>query len=125
MAKLPLPVSALIGVFTVANLAISVVYVMTMVYGGLLVNISTLPWAMRWPQYFSFFRYGYETLVVTELHGLTFHDVVIPGVDVTGDDILKARGFSLDHRGPNLLAMTGLACAFILMGYAALAHISK
>jgi ATP-binding cassette subfamily G (WHITE) protein 2 len=111
--------SAVIGVFALANLAVSVCYVVAMLFGGLLVNLASLPAWVRWIQYLSFFRYGYEALAVTEMHGLTFE----PGI--SGDTILSMRGLRLDMRATDLLAMLALACAFLALSLLALHRISS
>jgi len=105
--------SAWIGVFTIANLAVSVAFVVSMIFGGLLVNLDTLPVFMQWIKYLSFFKYGYESLAVTELHGLTFEGI-------SGDDILKIRGFSLDARPTDLMALALLSVVFSVLAYVAL-----
>jgi ATP-binding cassette subfamily G (WHITE) protein 2 len=111
--------SSAIGVFALANLAVSVVYVVAMIFGGLLVNLASLPAWVRWIQYLSFFKYGYEALAVTEMHGLTFE----PGI--SGDAILLMRGLRLDMRSTDLLAMLALACAFLALSLFALHRISS
>jgi len=117
--------SAAIGVFVIANLAISVAFVVSMIYGGMLVQLSTLHPAMRWLQHLSFFKYGYESLAITELHGLIFHNVTYPGDTVTGDEILQRRGIDIDSRGTALFAMLLLAIAFASMAYMFLLRIAR
>lgn len=112
--------SAAIGVFMLANLAVSVAYVITMIFGGLLVNVQNLPWFIRWIQYLSFFKYGYESLAVTELHGLTFETRLVPGippVPVSGDQILADRGFDISNRPMDIIAMLILSLLFCFMSY--------
>lgn len=110
--------SAAIGNFMLANLAVSVVYVVTMIFGGLLVNIKDLPVYVHWLQYVSFFRFGYEALCTTEMHGLTFNTTIGPlHVPVTGDQILEDRGLSLDNRPMDIFAMLLMTMVFTALSY--------
>ncbi|GBG33892.1 ABC transporter G family member 1 [Hondaea fermentalgiana] len=117
--------SAAIGIFVIANLAVSVAFVVSMIYGGVLVDLSSLPAGLRWLEHFSFFKYGYEALAVTELHGLQFHDVNAPGDHITGDQILLARGLSIDNRVYDIIAMLLLAVLFAALAYAFLLRIAR
>ncbi len=113
--------SALIGIFAIANLAVSVVYVVMMVFGGLLVNLDTLPGFLHWIQQISFFRHAYACLSITELHGLKFK--ISKFIYLSGDKYLEQQGFDLDDRPRCLLIMWTMTMVFLFLGYVALSRL--
>ena len=56
--------------FAIANLIAPLVIVMFLLPSGFLVNIADLPVYWRWLKYVSFFRYGFEALMINEFSGL-------------------------------------------------------
>ncbi|KAI6650416.1 ATP-binding cassette sub-family G member 2-like isoform X3 [Oopsacas minuta] len=73
----PFVYGALVNDFAVANLLTALTFVMMMIFGGLLVNISTLPIWLQWIQYLSIFRLSISTLSINELLGLNFSQVTL------------------------------------------------
>ncbi|PAA61248.1 hypothetical protein BOX15_Mlig010405g1 [Macrostomum lignano] len=65
-------VSASVSVFGIANIFISIIYVFMMVFGGFLMNISSMGDWLAWCKYFSVFNYAYAGLSVNEFVGLDF-----------------------------------------------------
>uniref|UniRef100_A0A1I8HZ52 ABC2_membrane domain-containing protein n=1 Tax=Macrostomum lignano TaxID=282301 RepID=A0A1I8HZ52_9PLAT len=55
-------VSASVSVFGIANIFISIIYVFMMVFGGFLMNISSMGDWLAWCKYFSVFNYAYAGL---------------------------------------------------------------
>lgn len=53
-----------------ANLVAALFCVLTLVFGGFLVEISSVLGFIRWIQYISIFRYGSNALLVNEFMGL-------------------------------------------------------
>ena len=72
-AGFPFLYGALVTNFAVANLLVGLTFVMMMVFGGLLVNITSLPEWIRWIQYLSIFRLSISTLSINELLELEFN----------------------------------------------------
>jgi len=66
-------ISASVRVFAIANLFVSLAYIVMMVFGGLLVNIQTMPSWLSWLQYISIIRYSLNTLSINELQNLTLY----------------------------------------------------
>ncbi|CAF2896306.1 unnamed protein product [Rotaria sp. Silwood2] len=64
-------VSATVRNFGVANLVAALFCVLTLVFGGFLVEISSVLSFLQWIQYFSIFRYGSNALLINEFIGLT------------------------------------------------------
>merc|ERR1719183_2137375 len=59
------------------DIAMSMLFALLLFFtlsGGLLVNIThgTMPDWLRWVQYISVLRYGYESLLVNMFHGVSF-----------------------------------------------------
>jgi len=116
-------VSSVVGIFAIANLVVSVCYVVMMLFGGLLVNLETLPSFLHWLQYLSLFKQGYSALAITELHGLKFE--LAPFVSITGDKYLEEQGFALSDRPRNVSLMAASALVYLLLSYVALVRLRK
>ncbi|KAJ3075249.1 hypothetical protein HK102_005651, partial [Quaeritorhiza haematococci] len=58
----------------VANLLATLVMLFEMLFGGLLLNKSSIPSYMAWLNNFSFFNCALEALVVNEVNGLTLYE---------------------------------------------------
>jgi len=65
-------VSSIVNAFSVANALGSVLLAFFLLFGGYFVSASNLPKYWKWANYISFFKYGFQALVVTEFTGLTF-----------------------------------------------------
>lgn len=82
--------------FAIANLVAPLLIVMFLLPSGFLVNIADLPVYWRWLKYVSFFRYGFEALMINEFKGLELIAVENGRtVPVMGDDILL-KNFNFD-----------------------------
>ena len=110
--------SAAVGVFAIANLVVSVCYVVMMLFGGLLVNLSTLPSFLRWLQYLSLFKQGFEGLSINELHGLEFKLNFL--VKISGDEYLEQQGFDLGDRSHCVALMAASAIVYLGLAFIAL-----
>jgi len=116
-------VSAGVGVFAIANLVVSVVYVVQMLFGGLLVNLATLPDWLGWLPYLSLFKQGFEALSVNELHGLEFK--LLPFVSIAGDKYLEEQGFALGDKPKCVAIMLAWAVAYLALAFVALDRLRK
>ncbi|XP_052071138.1 broad substrate specificity ATP-binding cassette transporter ABCG2-like [Mytilus californianus] len=67
--------SACVTDLGLANVLIAVTYVFMMIFGGLLVNLKSIPDRLRWIQWFSTFRYGLNALEIIELKDLTLNNM--------------------------------------------------
>jgi ATP-binding cassette subfamily G (WHITE) protein 2 len=116
-------VSSAVGVFALANLVVTVCYVVMMLFGGLLVNLDTLPAALHWLQYFSIFKQGYSALAITELHGLKFE--LAPFVSISGDKYLEEQGFATQDRPRNVGLLLASAGLYLFLAYVCLLRLRK
>lgn len=64
--------SATTGVFALANLGIALVYVIMMVFSGLLVNLGTMADWLSWLKYTSIFYFSQNALCINEFKDLEF-----------------------------------------------------
>jgi len=60
--------------YQVANLIAPVFMVLYLLPSGFMINLDSLPVYWRWLKYVSFFRFGFESLVVNEFDGEFFFD---------------------------------------------------
>jgi len=119
--------SSLISVFAIANLTVTLFYVLMMIFSGLLVSINSWPDSSRWVGYLSFTKYSYELFVENEFEGL-----VIPckeeGDPCTGEEVL-APGIldipDLGEKWKKVLALVIYTTGLLFLGYLALLRLKK
>eukprot|EP00759_Apiculatamorpha_spiralis_P028833 PhF_6_TR31356/c0_g1_i1/m.45883/K05681/ABCG2, CD338; ATP-binding cassette, subfamily G (WHITE), member 2 len=106
--------------YQIANLIAPLVLVLYLIPSGFLVSLDSIPWAWRWIKYISFFRYGFEALVINEFDGLTFDCDSNTTICITtsGTDYLN----KVMHFPPeDFTLMTGLTAAsigvYLFFGY--------
>lgn len=122
--------SASIGIMAIATLCLAMAYVFMMVFGGLLINVSSLPVAIQWLQYFSLFRFSTNALAINELVGLEFCDTDVNGTRVNcipGTVYLDAQGIRYDDWGlwQNTVAVSAFLVGFLFLSYVQLRRIPK
>ena len=74
----------------VANLVATVVFLIQLLFGGLLVNVDSLSNGISWLRYLSIFNYAFELLMTNELEGLvmSFDAPNYPAVPVSATRVL-------------------------------------
>jgi len=79
-------IAAIVPSVSVGNFIAVLFMLFCMLFGGFLVNGPSVPAALGWIQYISFFFYGYEAMVVNEFVGLqiTINIAGYPATDVAG-----------------------------------------
>ena len=87
-----------------------------MLFGGFLINIRFLPFALGLFQYISPYRYTLESLLVNELQGrvILFNPQGSIPVKVPAEEVIKFFGFSQKNEKLNLGCLFGLSTTFIL-----------
>ncbi|KAL2912287.1 FAD-dependent urate hydroxylase [Polyrhizophydium stewartii] len=94
-ASVCLAISVVFKDVAVASLIATLVMLFEMLFGGLLLNKSSIPPAFQWLQRLSFFNYAFEALVVNEVNGLTLVEEKFGlKIDVPGSLILQAFGLN-------------------------------
>mmetsp|Transcript_1483 Transcript_1483/g.3563 ORF Transcript_1483/g.3563 Transcript_1483/m.3563 type:complete len:718 (-) Transcript_1483:370-2523(-) len=119
--------SSLISVFAIANLTVTLYYVIMMIFSGLLVSINSWPDYTRWVGYLSFTKYSYELFVENEFTGLT-----IPCVDAgdpcTGEEVLQPDVLDIPELGEKwkkVVALVVYTLGLLTLGYLALVRLKK
>lgn len=99
-----------------ANLIASITMLFQMLFAGVLVNQNSIPLALRWLQYLSFFKYAYEACVANDAAGLRLKDT-ISGVDleIPASVILKSFGLDVNAYYSDLLVCVGLFFGFLVI----------
>lgn len=54
-----------------ANIYAIILILSNSLFGGFLLNKSTMPWYISWMQYLSFWNYAFEALLINELDGFS------------------------------------------------------
>ncbi|XP_045114957.1 protein scarlet-like [Portunus trituberculatus] len=94
-----------------------------LIYGGLFVNLKSLPWYTAWLKYISWFMYTNEALTVTQwkdIKNITCE--MPPGVPCfhTGMEVIEKYAFKPSHLAYDFVMMAVLYCCFHLLGFVAL-----
>nr|CAB3219645.1 ATP-binding cassette sub-family G member 2-like [Phallusia mammillata] len=140
-------VSASVRIFAIANVVVSLPYILMMLFGGFLVNIGTLLDWLEWIKYISIFRYGINALTVNEMSGLVFIDnSSYPGFEpdssnpclskitnlpipncTTGEAYMEVQGIPYGVWGlwQNILALGCMSIFFLFLSYVQLRRVNK
>jgi ATP-binding cassette subfamily G (WHITE) protein 2 len=119
-------VSATVGVFAIANLLCVLIFIIMMIFGGLLVNIGHLGDWIRWLQWLSVIRYSLNTLMINEMKELTFHDT--DNSTTTGVQFLNRQAIAHDtmwEKWQNIMALILIAIGIMCLAYIQLRRIKK
>ena len=87
-------------------------------FGGLFININSIPKYFYWLSYISFAKYGFELMSIIVWDGVT-------GIEcdqavcsaTTGDQVLAQYGFNSSHAGMDVGVLIGLAVFFRTIAY--------
>lgn len=101
-----------------ANLIASLIFVFSMLFGGLLLNNRTNGYLvdLKWT---SFFHYAFESLMVNEFHtlqNLQFDPFGLT-VQISGDDILVNFGLDPDWLSADIGILAAFMFSFMFLGY--------
>ncbi|KAI9339608.1 hypothetical protein BDR26DRAFT_918973 [Obelidium mucronatum] len=87
-----------------ATLVGAILILFKMLFAGLIISQDSIPKALQWIQYISFFRYPYEGMAVNDLGLLQISDTFDgSSVNLPAALILEKFGFKLDNYGQDLL----------------------
>ncbi|XP_033108202.1 broad substrate specificity ATP-binding cassette transporter ABCG2-like [Anneissia japonica] len=123
-STLALCVGARISTVSIATALIPMCFVLMLIFGGLFVNITSLPVWLEWLKYISIFRYSLNTLSVNEFTGMTF----VEGNDTfEGIKYLENQGIPTGTWGlwQNQLALFIMQIIFLTLAYIQLRFIPK
>ncbi len=113
----------------IASLVAALFCVLTLVFGGFLVDISSVVSFLRWIQYLSIFRYAANLLLINEFMGLTFclsNNTQI--CQTNGSEILTE--LNIEHSTSwdlwkNFVALALITIGLLILTYVQLRRIKK
>eukprot|EP00658_Telonema_sp_P-2_P002977 TRINITY_DN11095_c0_g1_i18.p1 TRINITY_DN11095_c0_g1~~TRINITY_DN11095_c0_g1_i18.p1 ORF type:complete len:217 (+),score=68.04 TRINITY_DN11095_c0_g1_i18:195-845(+) len=106
--------------YQVANVIAPLILVLYLIPSGFLINLNSIPIIWRWIKYISFFRYGFEALVVNEFVGLHFEchaNSTIPQFCTGELYIENVLGFEADSLNTNIALIASSAAIYMILGY--------
>lgn len=101
---------------------------MTLLFSGLLVEVSTVVVFLRWIQYISIFAYGSNALLINEFSGLTLCANGSSVCNTTGASILTDLDITYSSDWDlwkNCVALVGIIIAFLTLAYIQLRRMKK
>ncbi|XP_045200785.2 broad substrate specificity ATP-binding cassette transporter ABCG2-like [Mercenaria mercenaria] len=123
-------ISALVRIFAIANLLVALVFVLMMLFSGLLVNLDSIPSFLRWLKYLSIFRYSLTALNINELKEMEFTpsepNSTIPCV--SGNDYLIQQGIDFHTDWDlwvNFVALAVITIIILVLAYLRLRFMNK
>ncbi|XP_064387241.1 broad substrate specificity ATP-binding cassette transporter ABCG2-like [Halichondria panicea] len=127
-AALAFTCSAMVSVFAVANLLVSLIFILYMLFGGFLIGLSSIPDWISWMKYLSIFRYSIEAISVNELQDQWYSEKLGPNGTcpyevknatcyADGNLVLKYRGYSLDWLWYDQIALAGTTLGWLILAY--------
>uniref|UniRef100_A0A8B9MGH5 ABC transporter domain-containing protein n=1 Tax=Accipiter nisus TaxID=211598 RepID=A0A8B9MGH5_9AVES len=130
-----LAISAGMDVVAVANLLITICFVLMLIFSGLLVNLPSVMGWLNWLKYFSIPRYGLTALQVNEFRDLYFCGEKNPNVTASVGDVDScAPDISGEIQGiaptnwamwENIVALFCMTVIFLIIAYAKLRFMRK
>ena len=87
-------------------------------FGGLFININSIPKYFYWLSYLSFAKYGFELLSIIVWDGVPYVECNEPQCDINnGSDVLSQYGFDSSHVGEDIGVLIGLIVFFRFIAY--------
>eukprot|EP00842_Homolaphlyctis_polyrhiza_P005452 jgi/Hompol1/5908/HPOL_004754-RA len=111
-----LAIGCAISEYGTAVLVASISLLFQMLFAGLLVNQVQITGALKWIQYLSYFKYGFEAIAINDAAGLNFSDQ-ISNVDfgVAASAILAKFGLDITAFWRDLTISIGLFLALMMI----------
>uniref|UniRef100_A0A8C1XPU1 ATP-binding cassette, sub-family G (WHITE), member 2a n=1 Tax=Cyprinus carpio TaxID=7962 RepID=A0A8C1XPU1_CYPCA len=116
----------------IANIFMTISFVIMMIFSGLLVNLPSVADWLNWLKYLSIPRYGLTAVEINEFTGLIFCDTknttrIERQVCSTGEDFLSEQGIDYSTWGlwQNHLALGIMTLIFLIIAYLKLRFIKK
>ena len=112
-------IGAIVPSMAVGNLLAVLIMLFFMLFGGLLLNRSTVGPMFLWLKDLSFFNYAYEAILVNQLEGTITHFETGPGVTVelTGQAVLEKLDLEYSHFSRDVGVLCGMAAGYVLLAY--------
>ncbi|KAF4096253.1 broad substrate specificity ATP-binding cassette transporter ABCG2-like [Onychostoma macrolepis] len=130
--SMTLAISADQTVVAIANIFMTISFVIMMIFSGLLVNLPSVADWLNWLKYLSIPRYGLTAVEINEFTGLIFCDTknitrIGRQVCSTGEEFLSEQGIDYSTWGlwQNHLALGIMTLIFLIIAYLKLRFIKK
>ncbi|ORY44432.1 P-loop containing nucleoside triphosphate hydrolase protein [Rhizoclosmatium globosum] len=102
-----------------ATLLGSIIILFKMLFAGFLINQSSIPPALSWIQYLSFFRYAYEAMIVNDLTDVQIHDNVSgSNITIPVSVVLDKFGFDVNAYWRDFIVSVGLLIGLLVLNAA-------
>lgn len=114
-------ISAMVDSVGQANFLAVIIFIFSLMFGGLLLNADSDTSVLVKLTYASFIHYGYEALMANEFHGLDliFNPKDFPETAISGDVILSNNGMRAEDLGRDMWVL-----AIFLTGFLTLALVT-
>ena len=121
--------SASVEVFAIANLLAAMAFVLMMVFGGFLVEISSVVDFLSWIKWISIFRYSINIININEFSGLTLCKNDTNVCFINGTDIIH-HGAHIEYETQwdlwkNFVALGSMTIIFLILAYIQLLRMKK
>jgi ATP-binding cassette subfamily G (WHITE) protein 2 len=123
-------ISATVEVFGIANLLTAMAFVLMMVFGGFLVELSSVVSFLSWIKWISIFRYSINIITINEFSGLQYclknNTHICP---VNGTDIIRSIAH-IEYETQwdlwkNFVALGSMTIIFLFLAYVQLLRMKK
>ena len=105
---------------SVGNLTASIFILISMLFGGFLMNKETMLPVLKWVKYLSIFNYAYEAMIVNELVHVVLRDRSMIDVRIPGSIILRQFGFDTSGYNFDLCMLTVIFVSVVVAGFVVL-----
>lgn len=121
--------SASVQVFGIANLLSAMIFVLMMVFGGFLVEVSSVIRYLNWIKWVSLFRYSMNIININEFSGLKFCAANSTDCNIDGDFILR-NVVHVEYNDnwdlwKNFVALGSMVLIFLTLTYIQLLRMKK
>lgn len=121
-------ISASVRVFGIANLTAAMFCVLTLVFSGFLVDVSSVVSFLSWIKWISIFRYSNNIFAINEFVGLTLYSKNNTEPPLNGIEILKEQNIEYSIQWDlwkNFVALAGITLSFLILAYIQLFRMKK
>lgn len=111
----------------IANLLAAMFCVLTLIFSGLLVDVTSIVVFLSWIKWISIFRYANNIFVMNEFVGLTLYSRNHT-IEINGIQILKQQNIQYSIQWDlwkNFLALAGITLSFLILTYIQLLRMKK
>jgi ATP-binding cassette subfamily G (WHITE) protein 2 len=112
----------------IANLVAAMFCVLTLVFSGFLVDVTSVVSFLSWIKWISIFRYSNNIFAINEFVGLTLYNSTNHTDPIDGIQILKQQNIDYSTQWDlwkNFVALAGITLSFLILTYIQLFRMKK